>query len=291
MTIKEILQNYRTIAVVGDLYRFLATGDETNGKLAMRGGDCPSRWRCSSARYRRSLRRSAGKSASSSSRWCRSNSVIRNATILTAAGSSSTTTCSRGGSGGTGASIACAATLECVPSDATTLNTLWVDKNLRAHGLIQAFSRTNRILNSVKTYGNIVSFRDLEQETNDAIALFGNKDARGIVLLRPYGEYYGDYADKVSELLARFPLAARVTGEGKDSLADGESVDWFISRNVNPPGVEPLRLFRTVARNPAILERFRTTGAYILNFGRIEAGRARWQADAARQPGTAQVPD
>ncbi len=63
--------------------------------------------------------------------------------------------------------------------DATTLNTLFVDKNLRAHGLVQAYSRTNRILNSVKTYGNIVSFRDLEQETNDAIALFGNKDARG----------------------------------------------------------------------------------------------------------------
>ena len=61
--------------------------------------------------------------------------------------------------------------------DATTLNTLWVDKSLRAHGLIQAYSRTNRILNSVKTYGNIVTFRDLEQETNDAIALFGNKDA------------------------------------------------------------------------------------------------------------------
>ena len=62
--------------------------------------------------------------------------------------------------------------------DATTLNTLWVDKNLRAHGLIQAYSRTNRILNSVKTYGNIVTFRDLEEETNDAIALFGNKDAQ-----------------------------------------------------------------------------------------------------------------
>ncbi|AMM22778.1 hypothetical protein AX769_21825 (plasmid) [Frondihabitans sp. PAMC 28766] len=65
--------------------------------------------------------------------------------------------------------------------DATTLNTLWVDKNLRAHGLVQAFSRTNRILNSVKTYGNIVSFRDLEEQTNDAIALFGNKNAGGIV--------------------------------------------------------------------------------------------------------------
>ena len=62
--------------------------------------------------------------------------------------------------------------------DATTLNTLFVDKNLRAHGLIQAFSRTNRILNSVKTYGNIVAFRDLEEETNKALELFGNKDSR-----------------------------------------------------------------------------------------------------------------
>jgi type I restriction enzyme R subunit len=97
--------------------------------------------------------------------------------------------------------------------DATTLNTLFVDKNLRAHGLIQAYSRTNRILNSVKTYGNIVSFRDLEDATNDAIALFGNKDARGVVLLKPYGEYYNDYAEKVTELLAAFPLGQPIIGE------------------------------------------------------------------------------
>ncbi|RWZ52518.1 type I restriction endonuclease subunit R [Labedella phragmitis] len=97
--------------------------------------------------------------------------------------------------------------------DATTLNTMFVDKNLRAHGLIQAYSRTNRILNSVKTYGNIVSFRDLEDETNDALALFGNKDARGVVLLKPYVEYYGDYAEKVTELLTLFPLGAPITGE------------------------------------------------------------------------------
>lgn len=98
--------------------------------------------------------------------------------------------------------------------DATTMNTLWVDKNLRAHGLIQAYSRTNRILNSVKTYGNIVSFRDLEEETNDAIALFGNKDASGIVLLAPYAEYAGEYAQKVAELRERFPLGEPVVGEG-----------------------------------------------------------------------------
>ncbi len=97
--------------------------------------------------------------------------------------------------------------------DATTMNTLFVDKNLRAHGLIQAYSRTNRILNSVKTYGNIVSFRDLEEETNDAIALFGNKDARGVVLLKPYAEYYDDYAGKVTELLDSFPLDQPIVGE------------------------------------------------------------------------------
>jgi len=97
--------------------------------------------------------------------------------------------------------------------DATTLNTLFVDKNLRAHGLIQAYSRTNRILNSVKTYGNIVSFRDLEQQTNDAIALFGNKDACGIVLLKPYAEYYTEYAGTVTELLERYPLGVPIVGE------------------------------------------------------------------------------
>ncbi len=88
--------------------------------------------------------------------------------------------------------------------DSTTLNTLWVDKNLRQHGLIQAFSRTNRILNSIKTYGNIVCFRDLESSTNEAISLFGNKDAGGIVLLRPYSEYYGEYASAISELQSQF---------------------------------------------------------------------------------------
>jgi len=97
--------------------------------------------------------------------------------------------------------------------DATTLNTLWVDKNLRQHGLVQAYSRTNRILNSVKTYGNIVTFRDLEKETNEAIALFGDKQAGGLVLLKPYAEYYGKYAEKVSELLERFPVGEAIVGE------------------------------------------------------------------------------
>lgn len=97
--------------------------------------------------------------------------------------------------------------------DATTLNTLFVDKRLVSHGLVQAYSRTNRILNSVKTYGNIVSFRDLEEETNDAIALFGNREARGIVLLKPYGDYYAEYAQRSNELLERFPLGEPVIGE------------------------------------------------------------------------------
>lgn len=99
--------------------------------------------------------------------------------------------------------------------DATTLNTLWVDKNLRAHGLIQAYSRTNRVLNSVKTYGNIVSFRNLKQETDDALALFGNKDAQSIVTLKPYAEYYKEYEEYIGKLTTEFPLekVAVIVGE------------------------------------------------------------------------------
>ncbi len=89
--------------------------------------------------------------------------------------------------------------------DAPTLNTLFLDKNLRSHGLIQAFSRTNRIFNTVKTYGNIVSFRNLEQETQDAIALFGNKDAAGIVMLKPYADYLAAYIEKLDELREILP--------------------------------------------------------------------------------------
>lgn len=108
--------------------------------------------------------------------------------------------------------------------DATTLNTLWVDKNLKYHGLIQAFSRTNRILNSIKTYGNIVCFRDLEERTREAIALFGDKNAGSIVLLRTFGEYYNGYDDEkgkhhkgyvelIAELNEKFPLGTPIVGE------------------------------------------------------------------------------
>lgn len=107
--------------------------------------------------------------------------------------------------------------------DATTLNTLWVDKNLRLHGLLQAFSRTNRILNTVKTFGNIVCFRNLEKATNESISLFGDKEASGIVLLKSYEEYYNGYneGDKtvrgyvalIDELLEKFPVGERIMGE------------------------------------------------------------------------------
>lgn len=99
--------------------------------------------------------------------------------------------------------------------DAPTLNTLFVDKNLRYHGLIQAYSRTNRIYNSTKTFGNIVTFRDLEQDTIDAITLFGKSNTRNIVLEKSYQEYMEGFTDAgvarrgylevIAELQERFP--------------------------------------------------------------------------------------
>lgn len=115
--------------------------------------------------------------------------------------------------------------------DATTLNTLWVDKDLKMHGLIQAFSRTNRILNSVKTFGNIVCFRNLQEKVDEAIGLFGDKDASGIVLLRSYQEYlegydvagkhHEGYTELVEKLQTDFPLQDRIVGEQnqKDFIA------------------------------------------------------------------------
>lgn len=107
--------------------------------------------------------------------------------------------------------------------DATTLNTLWVDKNLKYHGLLQAFSRTNRILNSVKTFGNVVCFRNLEKETNDAIALFGDREAGSIVLLKNYdsyyygydedGKHYEGYVELIDRLNAEYPLGVPMEGE------------------------------------------------------------------------------
>ena len=102
--------------------------------------------------------------------------------------------------------------------DATTLNTLWVDKNLKQHGLIQAFSRTNRILNSIKTFGNIVCFRNLQKRTDDAISLFGDKAAGGICLMKSFKDYFEGYKDDkgnqrpgyrdlIAELEYKYPLS------------------------------------------------------------------------------------
>ncbi|MDO4764053.1 MAG: type I restriction endonuclease subunit R [Flavobacteriaceae bacterium] len=109
--------------------------------------------------------------------------------------------------------------------DAPKLNTLFVDKNLRYHGLIQAFSRTNRIYDATKTFGNIVSFRDLEQATIDAITLFGDRNTKNVVLEKSYKEYLegftdvatGEakkgYADVVKELMEKFPDPSEIEKE------------------------------------------------------------------------------
>lgn len=125
--------------------------------------------------------------------------------------------------------------------DATTLNTLWVDKDLRDHGLIQAFSRTNRILNSVKTYGNIVCFRNLEDRVNHAISLFGDKEAGGVVLLKPYAEYLGEYRERLAQLREQFPLEAVLNG---NALLGEEAEKTFI------------RLFGVILRLRNILTAF-----------------------------------
>ena len=107
--------------------------------------------------------------------------------------------------------------------DATTLNTLWVDKELKMHGLVQAFSRTNRILNSVKQFGNIICFRNLAEKVDEAIGLFGDRDASGIVLLKSYDEYLNGYDENgehkvgytelIAELSEKFPLGEQISGE------------------------------------------------------------------------------
>nr|WP_051355084.1 MULTISPECIES: type I restriction endonuclease subunit R [Helicobacter] len=101
--------------------------------------------------------------------------------------------------------------------DATTLNTLFVDKPLRYHGLLQAYSRTNRILNAVKSFGNIICFRDLQEQTDKALALFSDENAKSIVFLRSLEDYLNGYIDDkgkkhkgylelLKELQAKFPL-------------------------------------------------------------------------------------
>ena len=119
--------------------------------------------------------------------------------------------------------------------DAKTLNTLWVDKNLKMHGLLQAFSRTNRILNAVKNCGNIVCFRNLEEATNKCLGLFGDKDASGIVLMRSFEDYYygydesqkngqmkhyPGYVELVKQLMEQFPLNTLKDLAGEQELKE-----------------------------------------------------------------------
>ena len=118
--------------------------------------------------------------------------------------------------------------------DAKTLNTLWVDKNLKLHGLLQAYSRTNRILNAVKNCGNIVCFRNLEEATNKSLAIFGDENASGMVFLKTYEEYYSEgyeddrghwhapYTELIKRLLDMFPI------EGMANIFDEEQKKAFI---------------------------------------------------------------
>jgi type I restriction enzyme R subunit len=118
--------------------------------------------------------------------------------------------------------------------DAKTLNTLWVDKNLKLHGLLQAYSRTNRILNQVKNCGNIVCFRNLEEATNKSLAIFGDENAAGLVFMKSFAEYYSDgyedekghwhepYTDLIKQLMEQYPV------EGMAGILDDEDKKAFI---------------------------------------------------------------
>lgn len=107
--------------------------------------------------------------------------------------------------------------------DSKTLNTLYVDKNLKYHGLIQAFSRTNRILNEQKSQGNIICFRNLKKSTDDAIALFSNKDAKEIILMEPYEDYVITFNEKYELLKAIAP-----TVDSVNDLVDEEEKLEFV---------------------------------------------------------------
>ncbi|MCB8965254.1 MAG: type I restriction endonuclease subunit R, partial [Bacteroidales bacterium] len=107
--------------------------------------------------------------------------------------------------------------------DSKTLNTLYVDKNLKYHGLIQAYSRTNRILNEQKSQGNIVCFRNLKKATDDAIALFANKDARETIIVEPYEVYIRKFSKAFAELLKIAPTVGSV-----DNFEDEEKELEFI---------------------------------------------------------------
>ena len=123
--------------------------------------------------------------------------------------------------------------------DSKTLNTLYVDKNLRFHGLIQAFSRTNRILNELKSQGNIVCFRNLKNNTDEAIALFSNPEAKEVILMKPYEEYVKDFNLKYQILIGVVPTV--------------KSVDELVGEELK---LEFIKAFRDVIRVKNILDGF-----------------------------------
>lgn len=149
--------------------------------------------------------------------------------------------------------------------DAVALNTLWVDKHLMHHGLIQAFSRTNRILNSVKAYGNIVCFRNLRKEVDDAIALFGDKEAGGIILLKSYNDYYYGYDELIS-------------GRTKHHYGYKENIDKLTTQFSLPCDLvltkdkkDFIKLFGSILRLQNILRSFdEFEGQQILNDGEMQ---------------------
>ncbi len=123
--------------------------------------------------------------------------------------------------------------------DSPSLNTLYVDKNLKYHGLVQAFSRTNRIINEKKSQGNILCFRNLKKATDDAIALFSNKNAKDIIIMQPYEEYVKRFNDAFQELKIIAPTV--------------ESVDLLVDENEQ---LEFIKAFRELLRLKNILEGF-----------------------------------
>lgn len=123
--------------------------------------------------------------------------------------------------------------------DSPRLNTLYVDKNLRYHGLVQAYSRTNRLLNSDKPHGNIVSFRNLKEETDKALTLFGDENAKEVVFKKPFDEQKGDFETKLGELRSQVPTVGSV-----DSLKGEEERSTFV------------KTFRDLLRIKASLETF-----------------------------------
>lgn len=157
--------------------------------------------------------------------------------------------------------------------DAPTLNTLFVDKNLRYHGLMQAYSRTNRIYDATKTFGNIVTFRDLEQATIDAITLFGDKNTKNVVLEKSYQEYMegftdvvtGDarrgYRDVVTELQQRFPKPEDIVKESDKKAFAKLFGEYLRVENVlqNYDEFASLKALQNVDMNdPEAVEAFKT---------------------------------